>query len=102
MTRQLAGMGNVSIPINESELAFLRLVQDAGGTLQLSVRGIAERLGLKDRSASRIARRLEEKGLIEIRRRFLENGGQLENEYQLTSVGRDVLQALRDAPTAGT
>lgn len=37
-------------------------------------------------------RALEDKDLITVRARFLRNGGQLENEYELTEAGGRILE----------
>lgn len=100
MTKQVANLVNIQIHINESELAFLRLLESKGGSMSLSSANIAKAIGLKDRSAARIAKSLSNKGLIFTQERFLGNGAQLENEYVLTSQGREVLKAAAEAEAA--
>ena len=39
-----------------------------------------------------VIRSLEHKGLISVQARFLRNGGQLENEYEVTQEGIRVLE----------
>ena len=98
MTKQVANLVGTSIHINESELAFLRLLEEGGGRSSLSTANIAKAIGLKGRSASRISRSLEEKGLVVVQPRYLGNGAQLENEYALTQKGREVIELAGRRP----
>ena len=88
----------IGVRINETELGVMRLVAKHGqGLLVMSVSEMATELGKSIGSIRRCLKMLDSKGLVEVRERFLRNGGQLENEYELTEEGRRVIAAAEEA-----
>lgn len=55
----------------------------------LSRASMEEYLGLTHMQLRRLMLQLRDRGYIEIKSRFHEDGGQLENAYELTEEGRD-------------
>lgn len=87
----------IGVRINETELGVMRLVAKHGqGLLVMSVSEMGAELGKSIGSIRRCLKMLDSKGLVEVRERFLRNGGQLENEYELTEEGRRVIAAAEE------
>ncbi len=82
--------------INETELKVLEVLSEREGVSVMSIGGLSGALGCCAGSAHKSLRMLDDKGLISVHRRYLKNGGQLENEYELTDLGGRILQAAHD------
>lgn len=98
MAKRVRAAEELGVRINETQLEILLLLAGAGRVAMprvVSVREVCAEVG-RSVPAVRVALRgLEQQGLVEARRRFLANGGQLENEYVVTDLGRRVLEAAR-------
>lgn len=90
MTKRAKVSVVAGVKINERELAVLRRVAEARPGV-MSVRRMAEELSCSANTVRGAIRSLERKGLIGVEPRFLSNGGQLENEYEITCDGEHVL-----------
>lgn len=77
MTKRAKVSAVVGVRINERELDILKRIQAGVAPCVLSVNGLA-----RDFSCS----------VATVRARFLRNGGQLENEYELTEAGGRILE----------
>lgn len=95
MTRWVWNCKATGLHINESELAFMKLVAANGRNKKvLSHAEATRRLGRSVGTARNSANSLKEKGLLLIRKRFVKDGGQTANEYVLTAEGVDLLRNL--------
>lgn len=95
MTRRVRMRVPCQVRVNETELAILRLLEASPrGAVSLSVGEFSSKLGRCDASVRRSIGLLEQKGLIEVHSRYLRNGGQVENEYELTDVATEYLQLV--------
>lgn len=94
-TRAVRLPASLGVHVNETQLKMLQKIASAGGgePVQLSVAELGRAGGIKAAPASISLRALKGQGLLEVRSRFLPNGGQLENEYELTELGKQVLAA---------
>ena len=89
MTRQIIDGGLPGGRVNETDLALMGvLAARRGGRAALSRASLSAELGCSPGAARACARRLEAKGLLEVRPRHLDNGGTIENEYALTEAGK--------------
>ena len=93
MTKRVHTGGDVDVRINETELAVMRLVGPSSTSKTISCSEIAHELDCSVATVRNALRSLKAKELLASKSRFLQNGGQLENEYSLTSKGRSVLKA---------
>lgn len=91
MTKRAKVSAVVGVRINERELDILKRIQ-AGRPCVLSVNGLARDFSCSVATVRNSIRALEDKDLITVRARFLRNGGQLENEYELTEAGGRILE----------
>lgn len=82
--------------INETELKVLEVLSGREGVAVMSIGELSGTLGCCAGSAHKSLRMLDDKGLISGQRCYLKNGGQLENEYELTDLGGRILQAAHD------
>ena len=97
MTKRVKLDPSASVRINELELAIRRLVSArTGGVAVLGLSEFASELGRSNAATRNSLRSLDKKGLLSVRARFLKNGGQLENEYELTESGRHILKLARN------
>lgn len=95
MTRRVRMRVPCTVRVNETELAILRVLEGSpSGSISLSIGEFSTRLGRCDASVRRSIGLLEQKGLIEVHSRYLRNGGQVENEYELTEVAQEYLQLV--------
>ena len=89
MTRQIIDGRLPGGRVNETDLALMGiLAARGGGRAALSRASLSAELGCSPGAARACARRLEAKGLLEVRPRHLDNGGTIENEYALTEAGK--------------
>ncbi|WP_293817088.1 hypothetical protein [uncultured Parolsenella sp.] len=96
MTKRVRFKTQVGVRINETELKVLEVLSECEGVAVMSIGELSVALGCCAGSAHKSLRMLDDKGLISVHRRYLKNGGQLENEYELTDLGGRILQAAHD------
>lgn len=95
MAKQVKVAQEYGFKINDADLAVLRFVASPKkNTGKLSQSAIAGQLDIQKATVHRCMRKLNELELIEIQECYLPNGGQLENEYVLTSSGQQLLYHL--------
>ena len=92
MTKRAKVSAVVGVRINERELDILKRIQAGVDPCVLSVNGLARDFSCSGATVRNSIRALEDKDLITVRARFLRNGGQLENEYELTEAGGRILE----------
>lgn len=92
MTKRAKVSAVVGVRINERELDILKRIQAGVDPCVLSVNGLARDFSWSVATVRNSIRALEDKDLITVRARFLRNGGQLENEYELTEAGGRILE----------
>lgn len=93
MTKRAKVSAVVGVRINERELDILKRIQAGVAPCVLSVNGLARDFSCSVATVRNSIRALlEDKDLITVRARFLRNGGQLENEYELTEAGGRILE----------
>lgn len=92
MTKRAKVSAVVGVRINERELDILKRIQAGVTPCVLSVNGLARDFSCSVAIVRNSIRALEDKDLITVRARFLRNGGQLENEYELTEAGGRILE----------
>lgn len=92
MTKRAKVSAVVGVRINERELELLKRIHADAAPCVLSVNGLARDFSCSVATVRNSIRALEDKDLILVRTRFLRNGGQLENEYELTEVGGRILE----------
>lgn len=100
MAKRVRAAEEFGVRINETQLEILLLLAGTGRvatTRVVSVREVCAEVGKSVPAVRTALRGLAQQGLIEARRRFLANGGQLENEYVVTDLGHRVLEAARRA-----
>lgn len=94
MAKRIEFQDMPGVRVNETELSVLRyLGGHAQGSTVASLQEIASTVGKSEGTVRLSLRKLDKKGLVSVRERFLRNGGQLENEYELTQSGTRVLHA---------
>lgn len=91
MTKRAKVSATAGVRINERELAVLRQIAQANSTV-VSVSQLSADFSCSLATVRNVIRSLEHKGLISVQARFLRNGGQLENEYEVTQEGIRVLE----------
>lgn len=67
------------------------------GEIGVSIRELANELGISADTVRRALASSASEGYLEIQPNHLDNGGQAENTYKLTSLGINVLRAARKA-----
>ena len=92
MTKRAKVSAVVGVRINERELDILKRIQAGVAPCVLSVNGLARDFSCSVATVRNSIRALEDKDLITVRARFLRNGGQLENEYELTEACGRILE----------
>lgn len=92
MTKRARVSAIVGVRINERELDILKRIHEGLAPCVLGVNGLARDFSCSVATVRNSIRALEDKGLIVVRARFLRNGGQLENEYELTDAGGRILE----------
>lgn len=97
MTKRVSTGSIVDVRINETELAAMELVGLSSLPKKVSSAELARELDCSVATVRNVLRSLKAKELLSSKSRFLQNGGQLENEYSLTGKGRRVLRAAREA-----
>lgn len=100
MTKRAKVSAAAGVRINERELDILKHVASLGGSCSQGVTPLAKHFCCSVATIRHCIKALEDKGLVSVQTRFLRNGGQLENEYELTDAAREVLAlaAKLDAP----
>ncbi len=93
MTKRAKVSAASGVRINERELEILKRVGSAGGPCVLGIAALARDFSCSVATTRNTVRALEGKGLVSVRARYLRNGGQLENEYELTAEGKRILEA---------
>lgn len=91
MTKRAKVSATAGVRINERELAVLRQIARVNSTV-VSVSQLSADFSCSLATVRNVIRSLEHKGLISVQARFLRNGGQLENEYEVTQEGIRVLE----------
>lgn len=91
MTKRAKVSASCGVQINDRELSFLRRI---GGESEFvkSVSSLSADFSCSDATVRNVTRALTKKGLINVQTRFLPNGGQLENEYEITQEGMRILE----------
>lgn len=92
MTKRVKVSAVAGVRLNERELAILKRIADGDGTHVLSINGLARDFLCSEGTIRNSIHSLEGKELVSVRARYLRNGGQLENEYELTSEGERVVK----------
>lgn len=96
MAKQVRGPLPEGLRINETMLRVLKVIRDrAKGSSRgvcISRQELSELCGKGSGTMRRSCQLLDDYGLIEINSRYQKNGGQLENEYIVTSLGEQVLE----------
>lgn len=93
MTKRAKVSAASGVRINERELAVLKRVSAAGGPCVLGINALSRDYSCSVATVRNTVWALEGKGLVSVRARYLRNGGQLENEYELTAEGKRILEA---------
>ena len=93
MTKRAKVSAASGVRINERELAVLKRASAAGGPCVLGINALSRDYSCSVATVRNTVRALEGKGLVSVRARYLRNGGQLENEYELTVEGKRILEA---------
>lgn len=91
MTKRAKVSAVAGVRVNERELDVLRRIEASGGSFSVGVGELSKRFGCSVATVRNCIKALEDKGLVSVQPRFLRNGGQLENEYELTQDGARVL-----------
>lgn len=95
MARQIHLPDMPDVHVNETALALLRYIEGRSGVpgrpVFIPLRVMAEALGAHLATARRSRDALLKNGLIEKRANYLSNGGQTEDEIQVTDRGHLVL-----------
>lgn len=95
MTRRVWSCRATGVYINESELAFMRVVTEGGRSKRaLSYAEIQRLLDCSIGTARNMPGSLRNKGFLTVRSRFRKDGGQVANEYALTAKGIGLLASL--------
>ena len=92
MTKRAKVSAVAGVRLNERELAIIKRIADGVGTRILSINGLAYDFLCSEGTIRNSIHSLEGKNLVSVRARYLRNGGQLENEYELTSEGERVVK----------
>lgn len=96
MSKRVRAAEPLGVRINETQLDVLRALAGTGPAAAprvVSVRQICAEVGRSVPAVRVSVRGLVQQGLVEPRRRYLANGGQLENEYVVSELGHRVLEA---------
>lgn len=93
MTKRVRFRSDVGVRLNETELAVMKIIGLATRPKPISCMGLTRVLGRSEGTVRSTLRSLKDKGLVTVGRRYLQNGGQAENEYSLTDEGRYVLKS---------
>ena len=104
MTKRLKTAPDLKVRINELDYAVLRHLSAGGAeraSIPMSIRAITDRTSRNDGSIRRSLASLRDQGIILIARRYLENGGQLENVYQITELGSRVMHSVEKLRNQG-
>lgn len=95
MTKQIKLSGLNGIKINETECVLLRYVAGKPGALSVEgLKSMAAATGIKPATLQRTLHSCVSKDLLIVRARFMPNGGQIENEYQVANLGLRVIDLL--------
>ena len=94
MTKRVRAAEGVGFRLNETELHVMFVVASGDGPLKLSISVLSTYVGKTPGAVRNSLRSLRRKGILDATPRFLENGGQLENEYTLTGDGKSLLEAM--------
>ena len=68
----------------------------------LSRKSVATRANCCDRTVKRAMPKLVKLGLVKVKHRFMEDGGQLSNAYFVTAKGRRILAPNSNNPSRGS
>lgn len=91
MTKRVRAAEALGVRINETELGVMRFIASQPGMAVFSIGDLSRELGCSVATVRNSLRALYSKGLVSVRARYLRNGGQLENEYELTDEGKQLL-----------
>lgn len=85
--------GGRAVRLTIRQLFMLRIAARTPVGEGFSITGCARRLGVCEATARNAMRRLVQLGLVSLRARRLQNGGQLENACELTADGLSALES---------
>ncbi len=91
MTKRVRFCSDVGVRLNETELSMMRIIGLSARPKPISCMGLTRVMCCSEGTVRSTIRALKAKGLITVGSRYLQNGGQAENEYSLTDEGRYVL-----------
>ena len=91
MTKRARVSVVTGVRLNERELYVLKLISETGAPRPLSATDLARNLDCSVSTVRNVFRSLEAKDLVHSR--FLRNGGQLENEFEVTEEGARIIKA---------
>lgn len=101
MAKRVRAAEPLGVKINETELGALRRLSEGGETCRVcSISELAQSVGKSVATIRNSLRALEGEGLVVVHARFLRNGGQLENEYEVTALGERVLRTCLSSSEA--
>ena len=93
MTKRARVSVVTGVRLNERELYVLKLISETGAPRPLSATDLARNLDCSVITVRNVFRSLEAKDLVLVHSRFLRNGGQLENEFEVTEEGARIIKA---------
>lgn len=101
MAKHVRAADSLDVKINETELELLRRLSEGGKMCRVcSISELAQSVGKSVATIRNSLRALEGEGLVVVHARFLRNGGQLENEYEVTALGERVLRTCLSSSEA--
>ena len=96
MAKQLKSTEKPHLRINTVEHALLEFIEASPGNRMVCAKSVAaESLGVSVPTVTRAMRRLESLGLLIVCERFLRSGAQIENEYEVSQLGRELLHTFK-------
>ena len=96
MTKRVRAAEALGVRVNETSLEVLRYLNRSGRPITAAVAEFCEVTGKSKASIQSSLRALTGEGLLEIHHRYLANGGRLENEYEVTELGSQVIKAAAE------
>lgn len=96
MAKQLKSTEKPRLRINTVEHALLEFIEASSGSRMVCAKSVAANsLGVSVPTITRAMRRLENLGLLMVYERFLRSGAQVENEYEVSELGRSLLPTFK-------
>lgn len=103
MTKRVREAEAFGVRINETDLAILReLARRTGGEhrpVTVTCRELCAVVNRCEVSVRLSIRTIDETGLVRVCHRHLSNGGQIENEYEITELGYQIIDAASSIPS---